>query len=173
MKSYALGMFLGVILVAGMGASVFKRIGDLPISSSPSANTWIEIDDLSANPRSARYQLNKLALATSVSGKQDHTSNLDQWSAISTNVLSQFLLLTGGTLSGALTVNADVDVTGTVTVTGGGSPSTFQEITSTNGYNKDVYAGVSFTNDMLMADGTTNRIIVLRGIVVTNIANWF
>jgi hypothetical protein len=65
-----------------------------------------------------------------------------------------------------------VAVTGVVTVTGGSGASTFSEVTSTNGYNKETQAGLSFTLDVANSDGTTNRLVVAGGIIVSNIANF-
>jgi hypothetical protein len=175
MKTQAKWFALGALCLCVMGAT-FKRIGDLPITTNPSANSWMELDDLSASPRSVRYQLSRLAttaaLSAGLTAKQNAAANLTDWAALGTNVLSGFLPLTGGTLSGALTVNADVAVTGVVTVTGGSGASTFSEVTSTNGYNKETQAGLSFTLDVANSDGTTNRLVVAGGIIVSNIANF-
>ena len=174
MKRNLTWFFLGVLLVCGAGAS-FKRIRDLPISTNPSNNTWIEIDDIAANPGSLRFQFSSLARASALSsglaGKQDASANLTKWAALDTNVLSGFLPLSGGTLSGNLTVNGDTTVSGTVTVNAVGA-STFDTVTSTNGYNKDTSTGLSFTLDVANSDGTTNRLVVAGGIIVSNIANF-
>jgi hypothetical protein len=167
-------LVLGILLVCTVGAT-FKRIRDLPISTNPSANTWIEIDDIAANPGSLRFQLSSLARASALSSglasKQDASANLSKWAALDTNVLSGFLPLTGGTLSGNLAVNGDVTVSGTVTVNAVGA-STFDTVTSTNGYNKDTSTGLSFTLDVANSDGTTNRLVIAGGIIISNIANF-
>lgn len=174
MKRNLSWFFLGVLLVCGSGAA-FKRIRDLPISGSPSNNSWIEIDDIQANPGSYRFQLSSLARVTALNSglaaKQDASANLSQWAALGTNVLSQFLPLSGGTMTGNLIVNGDATVSGTVTVNATGA-STFDTVTATNGYNKDTDPGLSFTLDVANSDGTTNRLVVSGGIIISNIANF-
>lgn len=174
MKTSAAWLLLGIALVCATGAS-FKRIRDLPIFGSPSNNTWIEVDDIQANPGSGRFQLSALARVTALNSglatKQDASANLSAWAAINPSVLNNYLPLTGGTISGNLAVTGDTTVTGVLTVNATGA-STFDEVTSTNGYNKDTEAGLSFTLDVANSDGTTNRLVVAGGIIVSNIANF-
>lgn len=173
LKSIAV-FLLGAAVVLSIGAS-FKRIRDLPIFGNPSVNTWIEVDDIAANPGSGRFQLSSLARASALTAglatKQNASANLDGWAAISPSVLNNYLPLTGGTLSGNLTVNGDATVSGVLTVNATGA-STFDTVTSTNGYNKDTEAGLSFTLDVANSDGTTNRLVVSGGIIISNIANF-
>ena len=68
-----LGAVLGLVAIA---ATV--KISDLPISTSPSANSYIEIADLNAATKSVRLSLTYL---------QPASANLTNWASISTNAL--------------------------------------------------------------------------------------
>lgn len=73
------------------------------------------------------------------------------------------------TIDGNLTVNGDLSVTGNVAL----GTVTITNLNVSNATITNLNGGISTTNDVLVAGGTTNRMVFFGGILISNIANFF